>query len=316
MSGFSDYVFIKDGEFTVPANFTFTAPSIATGRRAILSFRVKSTGGEEEDNLGLAVFINDRNTPVHSQTLKGHRTYDSTIQEALENHVLEQGNNVIRFQKSNPVIVQGPIRLSDVVVWYGADTFLALNSTDGKQRIRFDANIADMRMGGNGQGADLVLFPASGNIGSLSQATFRVRADTGDLIMGGNGTSGDVELKSANGTATIRLIAATGEVSATTFIAGGIPLNVPDYVWDSNYVPMPLAELRAYTAREKRLPGMPSAAEITRKGLNLSQFQMQLLEKIEELTRYLFAQQETIQAQEARLDALDSQLKQLAQGQP
>ena len=41
---------------------------------------------------------------------------------------------------------------------------------------------------------------------------------------------------------------------------------------------------------------MPSAKEINEGGLNLSQFQMKLLEKIEELILYTLAQQSEIEA--------------------
>ncbi len=68
---------------------------------------------------------------------------------------------------------------------------------------------------------------------------------------------------------------------------------------------MPLDELATYLAREKHLPGVPSQDEIHRDGLNLSQFHMRLLEKVEELTLYTLAQQEQIDALEARLAALE-----------
>ena len=271
---YCDYVFIKDGQFTVPQQFTFTLPSADVTQRALLSFRVKSIAGEQD--LEFWVQINDRPVPVHTQKLYAPRTYDSTIVEVIENHVLRVGaENVIYFNKE--MIAGGAIYLSDVVLWFKADTLLSLSSRDHVQRIRLDANQGDLRMGGNGADGDLVLFPSSGNIGSLS-------------------------------TATIRLDATGGKVLATSFTAGGTTLNVPDYVWDSNYALMPLAELRAYIARERRLPNVPSAAQIKREGLDLSQFQMQLLEKIEELTRYLLAQQETIEQQETRIDALEGQL--------
>lgn len=95
-------------------------------------------------------------------------------------------------------------------------------------------------------------------------------------------------------------------VSGGNFIDDGTTLNVPDYVFEEDYPLLSLDELAAYIAREKHLPGVPSAAEIARDGLNLSEFHMRLLEKVEELTLYTLAQQEQIEALEARLAALEA----------
>jgi len=82
---------------------------------------------------------------------------------------------------------------------------------------------------------------------------------------------------------------------------------------------MPLSELAAYVQREQHLPNVPSAADIKANGLNLSQFQMRLLEKIEELALYTLQQEEGLQSLrdenrelKARLEALEAQ----ASGEP
>lgn len=46
---------------------------------------------------------------------------------------------------------------------------------------------------------------------------------------------------------------------------------------------------------------IPSAEEIEQNGLNLGHFQMQLLEKIEELTLYTLAQQHEIESLKQRI---------------
>ncbi|HSK76580.1 MAG TPA: hypothetical protein VLQ45_08995 [Thermoanaerobaculia bacterium] len=63
-------------------------------------------------------------------------------------------------------------------------------------------------------------------------------------------------------------------------------------------------DLGEFVAREKHLPNVPSAAEIKEQGLNLSQFQMRLLEKIEELALYTVTQHEQIKSQQARINEL------------
>jgi hypothetical protein len=71
---------------------------------------------------------------------------------------------------------------------------------------------------------------------------------------------------------------------------------------------MQFDELEKFIAREKHLPNIPSAAEIKDKGLNLSEFQMKLLEKIEELTLYTMQQAKTIRKSQAVLERNNSVL--------
>ncbi|HEX5719809.1 MAG TPA: hypothetical protein VF179_26885 [Thermoanaerobaculia bacterium] len=98
-------------------------------------------------------------------------------------------------------------------------------------------------------------------------------------------------------------------VSGGSFIDDGTTLNVPDFVFEPDYRLMPLDELRAFVSREKHLPNVPSADDVKKDGLNLSQVQMRLLEKVEELTLYTLKQDEQIKAQQARIDELQSELK-------
>jgi hypothetical protein len=101
-------------------------------------------------------------------------------------------------------------------------------------------------------------------------------------------------------------------VSGGAFIDDGVTLNAPDYVFEPSYSLMPLAELREFVSREKHLPNVPAAADIKKEGLNLGQFQMRLLEKIEELALYTLQQEEDVRSLrdenrelKARLEALE-----------
>lgn len=96
-------------------------------------------------------------------------------------------------------------------------------------------------------------------------------------------------------------------VTGGSFIDDGTTLNVPDYVFEDDYPLMSLDELQAFIAQEKHLPNVPSTEEIKKDGLNLSQFQLRLLEKIEELTLYTLAQQEELEARHQQIAALQQQ---------
>lgn len=100
-------------------------------------------------------------------------------------------------------------------------------------------------------------------------------------------------------------------VTGGSFIDDGTTLNVPDYVFEADYRLMTLDQLRAFIARKKHLPNMPSAAEVRQNGLNLSQYQMRLLEKIEELTLHVLSEQELRKEQQKEIEQLKTQIQQL-----
>lgn len=60
-----------------------------------------------------------------------------------------------------------------------------------------------------------------------------------------------------------------------------------DYVFDEKYRLMPLEELDIYIKKNKHLPNIPTANDLVKKGLDLSEMQTKQMEKIEELTLYL-----------------------------
>ena len=81
--------------------------------------------------------------------------------------------------------------------------------------------------------------------------------------------------------------------------------NFPDYVFEEDYPLMPLSDLAAFIADQKHLPNVPSAADISRAAtINMTDLQLRLLEKIEELTLYTLEQQQTIDSLRADLDSL------------
>jgi hypothetical protein len=106
-----------------------------------------------------------------------------------------------------------------------------------------------------------------------------------------------------------KLHVTNGDIRVTngSFIDDGVTVVAPDYVFDPSYKLMSLDELAKFVHTEKHLPNVPSASNFKAEGINMSQLQMRLLEKVEELTLYtldLKAQNEQLQK---RLDALDEQ---------
>ncbi len=81
----------------------------------------------------------------------------------------------------------------------------------------------------------------------------------------------------------------------------------PDYVFDEKYQLLSLPNLEKYIKKHKHLPGVKSAAEIEKDGLDLGSSQAVLLEKIEELTLYIIDQNKVILKQ--KVASSDQQLR-------
>ncbi|MCC8427251.1 hypothetical protein [Mucilaginibacter sp. UR6-11] len=60
----------------------------------------------------------------------------------------------------------------------------------------------------------------------------------------------------------------------------------PDYVFDPAYKLPKLSELKTYLDDNHHLPEIPSASDIEKNGINLSEMNLKLLKKVEELTLY------------------------------
>ncbi|MEJ0055097.1 MAG: hypothetical protein WDN75_05240 [Bacteroidota bacterium] len=61
----------------------------------------------------------------------------------------------------------------------------------------------------------------------------------------------------------------------------------PDYVFEKSYNLPSLDEVKSYIDENKHLPEVPSAKEMEKNGINVSEMNMLLLKKIEELTLYV-----------------------------
>lgn len=89
-----------------------------------------------------------------------------------------------------------------------------------------------------------------------------------------------------------------------------VDLNVPgpDYVFADDYKLLSLEEIDSYIKTHKHLPDILSAKEMKEYGINMSEMQMKLPQKIEELTLHVIAQEKTIQQQSLALDKMQAEL--------
>lgn len=121
----------------------------------------------------------------------------------------------------------------------------------------------------------------------------------GDVIMtAGSGQVGigvdDPEYKlDVAGTIRANELITDGTIRASRIVVQDV--NGADFVFDKNYNLRSLCDLQAYIDTYQHLPEIPSAQEMEKQGVDMILLQIQLLQKIEELTLYILQQERTIQ---------------------
>jgi hypothetical protein len=78
--------------------------------------------------------------------------------------------------------------------------------------------------------------------------------------------------------------------------------SLADFVFHPTYKLMPLHEVEQFVKTNSHLPEIPSAAEVSKYGMNMGEMQNKLLQKIEELTLYMIEQQKQIEELKASLN--------------
>ena len=77
----------------------------------------------------------------------------------------------------------------------------------------------------------------------------------------------------------------------------------PDHVFSDNYQLLGLDELKSFLENNKHLPGVPSEKEVLENGYDIHDMQYVMLEKIEEMTRYILLLQGQIDSIRFNYDA-------------
>ncbi|MBO9204517.1 MULTISPECIES: hypothetical protein [Niastella] len=85
----------------------------------------------------------------------------------------------------------------------------------------------------------------------------------------------------------------------------------PDYVFSKQYQLPSLTEVENFINQNNHLPGIPSAAEVAKKGIDVADNQAALLKKIEELTLYVIELEKRSQKQNEEISELKKQNNEL-----
>lgn len=85
--------------------------------------------------------------------------------------------------------------------------------------------------------------------------------------------------------------------------------NWADYVFKDDYNLLSLKEVEKHIEEKGHLPNVPSAEEVVESGIDVAKMDAKLLEKIEELTLYVIAQNKRLEKQEKQIEELERKLK-------
>jgi trimeric autotransporter adhesin len=77
--------------------------------------------------------------------------------------------------------------------------------------------------------------------------------------------------------------------------------NWADYVFDKGYKLPALPKLEQFVTKNKHLPGIPSAKEVVKDGIDLAEINAKLLAKVEELTLYMIDFNKQVKAQDKKI---------------
>lgn len=103
----------------------------------------------------------------------------------------------------------------------------------------------------------------------------------------------------------------TGSLNASTVVTTP-KWQIPDYVFEPDYVRRSLPELEAFVRANRHLPDVPSASAIKEHGMDLTEMNVKLLKTVEELTLHVIDLDKALKAQQeanARLAAEVNVLK-------
>jgi len=160
------------------------------------------------------------------------------------------------------------------------DTLKITNSTTGH-------NSGDgLELRTNGNAAALVNRENSTlDFGTNNTTRIRIRQD-GNVVIGNVGA--------LNVPAGYKLYVEQGVLTEKVKVAVKTSADWSDYVFADNYPLRSIEEVKAFVNTNDHLPGLPSASEVVSEGIDVAKMDAKLLEKIEELTLYIFQLNERI----------------------
>ena len=171
--------------------------------------------------------------------------------------------------------------------------YLMMGSQAGYNMV-LDNNEIQVR--NNGAAAHMYLQNGGGNvfIGDASNfnSSHRLGVDGNAVILGAVRIGNTV-------TPSGYKLAVDGKAICTELLVRLVP-NWPDYVFHSNYKLPGLDEVESFIKTNNHLPGIPSAAEVEKNGIQVGEMQKLQMEKLEQLTLYIIELKKEIEKLKAQ----------------
>lgn len=175
----------------------------------------------------------------------------------------------------------------------------------------------------NSYKAFVKLFDNSHSITVDKTGTMELNSGEGNLLLSSDGllmhADKNIDLQSGN-------IKLTGKVGINTdntvsdyalAVDGGVITTKvfikevkqwPDYVFADHYDLMELSELKNYLSVNHHLPGVPSEAVILNEGYDMNEMQTIMMEKIEEMARYIILLQDQIDELKSKANLMEDSI--------
>jgi hypothetical protein len=110
-------------------------------------------------------------------------------------------------------------------------------------------------------------------------------------------------------TGNYRLFVEGGILTEKVKVALRSTANWADYVFENNYDLMPLKNVEEFISKNKHLPGIDSADELAKNGLDVAEMQAKHMAKIEELMLYIIEQNKAIEKNNKDIQELKKQIQ-------
>jgi hypothetical protein len=234
------------------------------------------------------VFVGANTGPTYNADAVTLIGANAAIQDPIENIF---GSTAIgqsaTIKRSNTVIIGHP----SVEIGMGTslpDAKLHVNSGAIQDPLTISVNNAPkltVSDKGDVHVTDSLTIDGRMRIGSIAAGTRRLAVD-GDVYFDDDLLVGDNVVIGISEGATNHRLTVDGKIACEEIRVQDSD-DWPDYVFEETYPLQSLKEVQAYIQREKHLPGIPSAAEISESGILIGDMQKKLLEKVEELTLHI-----------------------------
>lgn len=243
--------------------------------------------------------------------------------------IIAGSGNTLTLKKSNnvPALAFQGVTGASTIIEGGDDYLTAWLGGDRRMTILSDGNVG---IGTSAPGAKQEIYLANGGKNQFRLNTgfnggnyidinpFITGINNGGFSISQNGSIRFVIDNSGNGNVGIGTtdpqgykLAVAGKIRATEIKVEALPW--PDYVFSSSYKLPDLEATEQFIRENKHLPGIPSAKEVEKDGVNLGEMNSKLLQKIEELTLHLIEKDKQIQNLQDGLRQMNEKLDNLIQ---